>query len=245
MKLQIGCVSVLCILISISACSILCSYYRSVPYIKKNILTRLDELYVINFTFLACLQCLICLFSLLCEARNDYVYLVFFFIVYGSVSLCFEMSTVLSVCRVFIIMAVSGFILLWDDVCCQFVMQNHFTNLLFQPAKFHNLHHELVYRIVAVISVTISFTYSFLVGIYYFNTNRGTISYTVSQVFNLFFRQCPGCCGLLYWNRKGIWWSISIYHHSVHNNCMHDLFRNNGKNKTKNTKDKPLCTKPW
>ena len=84
LKLQIGCVSLLCILISFSACSILCSYYRSVPYIKKNILTRLDELYVINFTFLACSQCLLCLFSLVCEARNDYVYLVFFFTISGS-----------------------------------------------------------------------------------------------------------------------------------------------------------------
>jgi hypothetical protein len=107
LNLQIGSVSVLCILVSISAGCILCSYYRSVPHIKKNILTRLDELYVMNFTFFVCAQCLVCLFSLLCEARNEYLYLVFFIIIYGSFDLCGGIGIALSFCRVFIIFAVS------------------------------------------------------------------------------------------------------------------------------------------
>ena len=107
LKLQIGSVSVLCILASISASSILCSYYRSVPAIKKNILTRLDELYVMNFTFFVCAQCFVCLFSLLFELRNDYIYLVFFIIIYGSFDLCGVIGIALSFCRVFIIMSVS------------------------------------------------------------------------------------------------------------------------------------------
>ena len=110
LKLQIGSVSVLCILVSISASSILCSYYWSVPQIKKNILTRLDELYVMNYTFFVCAQCLVSLFSLLFEARNDFVYLAFFIIIYGSFDLCGGIGIALSFCRVFIIMAVSKYI---------------------------------------------------------------------------------------------------------------------------------------
>ena len=108
LKLQIGSVSVLCILVSVFASSILYSYFRSVPSIKKNVLTRLDELYVINFTFFVCTQCSVCLFSLMCEARNDYVYLTFFIIIYGSLDLCDGIGIALSFCRVFILMSVSN-----------------------------------------------------------------------------------------------------------------------------------------
>ena len=108
LKLQIGSVAVLCILVSVSASSILYSYFRSVPYIKKNVLTRLDELYVINFTFFVCIQCSVCLFSLLCNARNDFLYLTFFITIYGSLDLCGGIGIALSFCRVFILMWVSS-----------------------------------------------------------------------------------------------------------------------------------------
>ena len=108
LKLQIGSVSVLCILVSISASSILYSYYRSVPSIKKNLLTHLDELFVINFTFFVCVQCSVCLFSLLCEVRNDYLYLTFFIIIYGSLNLCGGIGIAFSFCRVFILVSRSS-----------------------------------------------------------------------------------------------------------------------------------------
>ena len=95
-------------MVSISASSILYSYYGSVPYIKKNILTRLDELFIVNFTFFVFAQCSVCLFSLLCEARNDYIYLAFFITIYGSLDLCGGIGIALSFCRVFILVSVSS-----------------------------------------------------------------------------------------------------------------------------------------
>ena len=105
-KLQIGFLSLLCILLSISTSSILCSYYSSVPYIKKNILTRLDELYIHNWNIFVCVQCFVCLLSLFCDARNDYLYLTFYVVLYGSLTLGFGVTISLSFCRVLIIMEV-------------------------------------------------------------------------------------------------------------------------------------------
>ena len=114
-------VSILCILVSIFISSILFSYYRSVPYIKKNLLTRLDNLYVLNFTFFVCGQCFVCIFSLLCDKRNDVLYLAVFVIITGSLTIVFGITIVLSFCRVYIIMAVSThytFRLLGNLYCC-------------------------------------------------------------------------------------------------------------------------------
>ena len=122
-KLQIGFISILCILISVSACSILCRYYRSVPYIKKNILTRLDELLVLSYTFFICFQCFVCLLSVMCEARNDYVYLAFYIILYGSLAIAFGITIGLSFCRVLIIMSVSNEIIKRLEVCIKVGMQ--------------------------------------------------------------------------------------------------------------------------
>ena len=107
LKLQLGFLSILCILVSVSACSILCSYFRSVPFIKKNILTYLDEFLVLILTFFVCFQCFVCLLSLMCEARNDYVYLAFYTIQYGSLVIQLGIGIGLSFSRVFIILWVS------------------------------------------------------------------------------------------------------------------------------------------
>ena len=96
-----------CILISVSACTILCVYFRSVPFIKKNILTRLDELFVLNYTFFVCVQSSVCLLSVLTKARNDYLYLVCYIVLYGSLNIGLGLSIGLSIARVLIIMAVS------------------------------------------------------------------------------------------------------------------------------------------
>ena len=100
-------VSILCILVSIFVSSILFSYYRSVSYIKKSLLTRLDNLLILNLTFGVCGQCFICIFSLLCDKRNEFLYLAVFVIIYGSLTIAFGITIVLSFCRVYIIMAVS------------------------------------------------------------------------------------------------------------------------------------------
>ena len=107
-KFAVGFLSILCILVSIFASTILCSYFRSIPYIKKNILTRLDELYVLNYTFFVCSQSCVCLFSLLTTFRNDYLYLAFYIILYGSFTVGFCIAIGLSLARVLIIMSVSN-----------------------------------------------------------------------------------------------------------------------------------------
>ena len=106
-KLELGSLSVLCILVSISSCSILCSYFSTVPYIKKNILTRLDELLIQNFTFFVCFQCSVCLISLIQQERNDYLYLAFYIILYGSLVNIMGIGIGLSLSRVLIIVWVS------------------------------------------------------------------------------------------------------------------------------------------
>ena len=105
--LQLCLLSILCILVSVSVCGILFSYYRTVPNIKKNIVTRLDELLILNSTFVVCFQCSVCLLSLLCGARNDYIYLAFFTIIYGSLAIGFGVFIGLSFSRVLIILYVS------------------------------------------------------------------------------------------------------------------------------------------
>ena len=107
MKLRIGSMCCICIFLSIFVSFILCSYYNTIPIIKKNILTHMDELFVLNFTFFVCSQCSVCLLSLMCEARNDFFYLAFFILVYGSLTLSSGILLLLSFCRVFIIIWVS------------------------------------------------------------------------------------------------------------------------------------------
>ena len=107
-KLFIGCLCVLLISLSITAGIILCIHYRSIPYLKKNILTRLDELFVQNYIFFVSVQCCICLFSLFDGNRNKYIYLFFYFILYTSLCIGFGVAIGLSCCRVLIITEVSS-----------------------------------------------------------------------------------------------------------------------------------------
>ena len=103
---MLGFLATACILVSVAAGGILCSYFRSIPYIRKNILTRLDELLVLNSTIFVCVQCSICLFSLLCKARNDFLYLAFYVVLYGSLVIGFGVTIGLSCSRVLIIILV-------------------------------------------------------------------------------------------------------------------------------------------
>ena len=107
LDLMLGILSSVCILLSVSVCITLCCFFRSIPYIKKNLLTFLDELLVVNFTIFVCVQCSVCLFSLICSARNQYVYLAFYIILYGSAVLGLGIGIVLSFARVFILLWVS------------------------------------------------------------------------------------------------------------------------------------------
>ena len=78
---------------------------------------------------------------------------------------------------------------------------------LFQPARFHNLDHELVYKIAASILVIAALSLSTSVGIYYFNTKQGSnprIHERFQCLYRCIFRQCPGGCCLLYWIRERI-----------------------------------------
>ena len=104
----IGILCVLLISLSITAGIILCIHYWSIPYLKKNVLTRLDELFVQNYIFFVIAQCCICLFSLLDENRNKYIYLFFYFILYTSLCIGFGVAIGLSCCRVLIITEVSS-----------------------------------------------------------------------------------------------------------------------------------------
>ena len=106
-KLQLGAVSLVSFLVGFSACFILFSYFSSIPTIKKNLLTRLDELLVLTFTLFVCLQCSICLFSLAVDWRNDYLYIVFYVLLYGCMIMGFGIWLALNCARVFIILWVS------------------------------------------------------------------------------------------------------------------------------------------
>ena len=79
LKLQIGLFCILCMLLRTSTS-------------KKNILTLLDELYVCNWNIFVFLQGFVYLLSLLCEARNDYVCLAFYVILYSSLALGFGVT---------------------------------------------------------------------------------------------------------------------------------------------------------
>ena len=68
----------MCLLISINCCFILLCYISSIPTIKKNVLTHLDELLVLNLALVVGVQCSVCLFSLVQTWRNDYLYLIFY-----------------------------------------------------------------------------------------------------------------------------------------------------------------------
>ena len=105
-KFFLGSVSILCITISNAVSSILCAYYSSVPYIKKNILTRLDELFVRNWNIFVCLQGFVVLNSLIFNFRNEYVYFGFYVILYGSLALAFMVTISITICRVIIIIEV-------------------------------------------------------------------------------------------------------------------------------------------
>ena len=110
-KFQLLILSSSCIIICLTASAFLYKIYRKVQFLKRNILTLLDELYVYNYTFFVCLQCSICLFSLLTNQnlRNDHVYFVFYILLYGSLNIGFFVAICLSFCRVFIIHKVKIF----------------------------------------------------------------------------------------------------------------------------------------
>ena len=124
LNLQLGLLSTLCILVSVICCSILYSFYSTVPVIKKNILTCLDELLVFSFTFFVCFQCSLCLLSLLTEKRNESVYFVFYIILYGDLVNIMGIGIGLSFSRVFIILRVcflkffncTNIMLVWKDI---------------------------------------------------------------------------------------------------------------------------------
>lgn len=103
----LGLLCIVCIVVSVPVCGSLLFFYRSIHSTKKNILTRLDELFVITCTFYVCMQCIVCLFSLLNDFRNGYLYLTFYIIQYGSLALCLTIAIALSCSRVFIIIRVS------------------------------------------------------------------------------------------------------------------------------------------
>ena len=106
--LQLSFLSIVCLLISITCCIILLCYFSSIPTIKKNVLTYLDELLVLSLTLVVCVQCLVCLFSLVQVWRNDYLYLIFYIFLYGGVVCGFGIGFALSFFRVLIILSVSN-----------------------------------------------------------------------------------------------------------------------------------------
>ena len=105
--IQLGLLAIVCIIISITCCFILLCYFSSIPTIKKNVLTRLDELLVLNLALIVVFQCSVCLFSLVQCWRNDYLYLVFYNLLYGGVVNCCGIGVALSFFRVLIILSVS------------------------------------------------------------------------------------------------------------------------------------------
>ena len=78
--IQLGLLAIVCIIISITCCFILLCYFSSILTIKENVLTRLDELLVLNLALIV----VVCLFSLVQCWRNDYLYLVFYNLLYGG-----------------------------------------------------------------------------------------------------------------------------------------------------------------
>ena len=44
---------------------------------------------------------------------------------------------------------------------------------MFQPAKFHNLQHELAFKTLSAVSIVFSLFFSISVGLYYFSTYKG------------------------------------------------------------------------
>ena len=105
--LPLSFLSIVCLFIGIMCCIILLCYFSSIPTIKKNVLTYLDELLVFSLTMVVCVQCSVCLFSLVQPLRNDYLYLVFYIILYGGVVNGFGIGVALSFFRVLIILSVS------------------------------------------------------------------------------------------------------------------------------------------
>ena len=77
------------------------------PSKRTSLLTLMNSL-SLTLLFVVCVQCSVCLFSLLCEVRNDYLYLTFFIIIYGSLNLCGGIGIAFSFCRVFILVSVSS-----------------------------------------------------------------------------------------------------------------------------------------
>ena len=116
--IQLGLLSIVCIIISITCCFILLCYFSSIPTIKKNVLTHLDELLVLNLALVVGVQCSVCLFSLVQTWRNDYLYLFFYTLLYGGVVNALGVGVALSFFRVLIILSVSKgkkFIFWWNQ----------------------------------------------------------------------------------------------------------------------------------
>ena len=99
--------SILCIVTSTFSTFILFNYFSSIPTIKKNTLTRLDEVFVLQLMFFIFCQCSVCLFSLVFDWRNDFLYLAFFIIIYFNMAMVLSIVVALSFCRVLIIHRVS------------------------------------------------------------------------------------------------------------------------------------------
>ena len=108
LALQLGLLSCVCLFVSIPCCFILIRFFSSIPNLKKNILTHLEELLVMNLTFIVCCQCSVAIFSLVQACRNDYLYLLFYIVLYGAVAMVFGIGVALSFFRVFIIISVSS-----------------------------------------------------------------------------------------------------------------------------------------
>ena len=107
-ELHLGLLSISCLGSSSVCCLILFNYFSSIPSIKKNVLTRLDELLVLQLTFSVFCQCSVCLFSLVTNWRNDYLYLIFFIVMCSSLLMSFSILVALSFSRVFILLIVSN-----------------------------------------------------------------------------------------------------------------------------------------
>ena len=98
---------ILCTFTSAFSTFILFNYFSSIPTIKKNTLTRLDEVFVLELMFFILCQSSVCLFSLFFDWRNDFLYLVFFIFIYFNLAMIFSIVVALSFCRVLIIQSVS------------------------------------------------------------------------------------------------------------------------------------------
>ena len=129
LQIQILILCSICIIISLVACCSLTSHYKSVPFTKKNILTKLDEFFVFCLTFFVCIQCAICAFSAITNMRNELIYLIIYVILYSSFTVIMAIAISLSCFRILILNFVRIYLrfvclLIFQFQLFLFIMQN-------------------------------------------------------------------------------------------------------------------------